>query len=86
MTIGIIGGGIAGLTSAIALAKIGHKFKTIVTLELVTNRLLELGNTVHRCIFGLASLERLHHRLLDIFRRIKIGFTGRKTNNIFSGQ
>ena len=59
--------------------------EAVLAGELFADRLLELGNAVDRGIFGLAALDGVDRRLLDVVGSVEIGLAGAKTNDVEAG-
>jgi hypothetical protein len=60
--------------------------EAILALEFLGDRPLELGDAVDGRIFGLAALNRLDRRLLDVVRRVEVGLAGAKADDVEAGR
>ena len=58
--------------------------EAVLALELGRDRLAQRGNAEHGRILGLAALDRLDRRLLDVVGRVEIGLADRKRDHFAS--
>ena len=55
----------------------------VLALELARDRGLEFGNAVDRGVLrGLAALDRLDRRLLDVVRRVEVRLAGAEPDHV----